>query len=412
MKPWMFVESILFSRFHYQALSLNDISADLSTRYNLSISKQALDDRFNACSVKAVKLMLEKFISGINHGSKLESVFTNFGRIRIKDSTGIQLSENMAGLFPGLGGGSSPAAAKIQLEFDLKTGQILDLSLQPLSKNDYTDAWDTRGDIKTGDLIIRDLGYSSIDMFRSIEESHAHYLSRLKPDTAILEKKRDKYLPLDLKELENYLRKNHLNVAEKQVYIGLRKRIPVRLIILPVPEDKIAERKEKHKCKSKRRLSKNNKRCNDSLSLNLFVTNAPSSMLPLEKIYTLYKIRWQIELIFKAWKSIGQIEKLKKARKDRILTLLYLKLLWIMMNMKVVMAISNIVFNKLKKKISMVKAFKIIYNNSDRLVSALHRRMVLEKYIWSIVSVISQKALTEKRKGKYGSLDILISFIG
>lgn len=356
--------------------------------------------------------MLEKFISGFNHGSKLESVFTNFGRIRIKDSTGIQLSENMADLFPGLGGGSSSAAAKVQLEFDLKTGQILDLSLQPLSQNDYIDAWDTRGDIKTGDLIIRDLGYSSIDMFRFIEESHAHYLSRLKPDIAILEKKGDKYLPLDLKELENSLRKNNLNVTEKQVFIGLRKRIPVRLIILPVPEDKIAERKEKHKCKSKRRLSKNNKRCNDSLSLNIFVTNAPSSMLPLEKIYALYKIRWQIELIFKAWKSIGQIEKLKKARKDRILTLLYLKLLWIMMNMKVVMAISNIVFNKLKKKISMVKAFKIIYNNSDRLVSALHRRMVLERYVWSIVSVISQKALTEKRKGKYGSLDILISFIG
>jgi len=38
--------------------------------------------------------------------------------------------------------------------------------------------------------------------------------------------------------------------------------------------------------------------------LNVFITNVPVKEITAREAYDLYKIRWQIELMFKIWKSI------------------------------------------------------------------------------------------------------------
>ena len=45
---------------------------------------------------------------------------------------------------------------------------------------------------------------------------------------------------------------------------------------------------------------------------NIFITNVPEEVCNAKEITNLYKLRWQIELIFKTWKSIIKIDKLKK----------------------------------------------------------------------------------------------------
>jgi hypothetical protein len=127
MKPWMFIESLLFSKFNYKKLCLNDIAVDFSMKYRLAISKQGIDERFNMSSVKLVKSLLTKMIEQFSLMHQLHSVFSNYRSIRIKDSTSFQLPENLAEFFPGNGGNSSDAVARIQYEFDLKNGKILEM---------------------------------------------------------------------------------------------------------------------------------------------------------------------------------------------------------------------------------------------------------------------------------------------
>lgn len=56
-------------------------------------------------------------------------------------------------------------------------------------------------------------------------------------------------------------------------------------------------------------------------------THAPADWWPKEALGTLYRLRWQVELTFKHWKSLFQIDLLKGSRPERIRCLLYGRLI-------------------------------------------------------------------------------------
>lgn len=65
---------------------------------------------------------------------------------------------------------------------------------------------------------------------------------------------------------------------------------------------------------------------------NTFITNVCCSILPVAVIRKTYYLRWQIELVFKTWKSFFRIDKIKKVKKERLECQLLAKLLWILIN--------------------------------------------------------------------------------
>ena len=38
--------------------------------------------------------------------------------------------------------------------------------------------------------------------------------------------------------------------------------------------------------------------------LNIYVTNTPWEWVPMKQVHELYSLRWQIEIVFKTWKSL------------------------------------------------------------------------------------------------------------
>ena len=64
-----------------------------------------------------------------------------------------------------------------------------------------------------------------------------------------------------------------------------------------------------------------------SLAWSVFVTNIPDTLLSTEQVVLFYRIRWQIELIFKFWKSFCGLESIPALRQERVLTEFYAKLL-------------------------------------------------------------------------------------
>lgn len=57
------------------------------------------------------------------------------------------------------------------------------------------------------------------------------------------------------------------------------------------------------------------------------MTNIPQERLSLEEGFVLTRVRWQIELLFKLWKSQGQVDEWRTANPRRILCEIYAKLL-------------------------------------------------------------------------------------
>jgi len=63
------------------------------------------------------------------------------------------------------------------------------------------------------------------------------------------------------------------------------------------------------------------------LEFSFFMTNVPAKVWSAKVVGTIYRLRWQIELIFKNWKSLLNIDILKGTRTERIKCLVYGRLI-------------------------------------------------------------------------------------
>jgi len=81
------------------------------------------------------------------------------------DSTTFQLPDVLASTYQGSGGSSHTAGVKIQLEYDLLSGQFMHVQSGPGKQNDRTYSSTCLQTVKTGDLCIRDLGYFDLKIF-------------------------------------------------------------------------------------------------------------------------------------------------------------------------------------------------------------------------------------------------------
>ena len=323
-----FLDMLLFTHFNHKELSLNDLSIQLSRRYGIKISKQSIDERFSNKAVNFFKSILEKTLNlSLNRDIKID--FTKYDKVRIKDSTSFQLPENMKDKYPGSGGSSSKAGIKIQFEYDLKNSEILDLSLYPMTIPDMTNAKETIDDVNYNDLIIRDLGYIKIKYLQNIEKQRAFYLNRLHSSTIVYEMKSGKLVEIDFKKLHKQMKKNKLIRIEKEVYVGKKEMYKTRMIIELLPNAVYKERLNKMKKKAKSRKRNISDSYKARIGLNIFITNTE---IPAKKLRLLYTLRWQIELMFKIWKSIGEIDKVKKMKVERFESSLLAKLIWITIN--------------------------------------------------------------------------------
>jgi hypothetical protein len=59
----------------------------------------------------------------------------------------------------------------------------------------------------------------------------------------------------------------------------------------------------------------------------VYVTNAGGELLSIEEVVVLARLRWQIELLFKHWKSDGKLARSRSAKPDRIVAEVFAKLL-------------------------------------------------------------------------------------
>ena len=85
-----------------------------------------------------------------------------------------------------------------------------------------------------------------------------------------------------------------------------------RLIAYRLPEEVRKDRVRRKKLEYKRRYGKiPPKKLLKSLQYSIYITNIPKEKVSAKMIGTLYRIRWQIELIFKEFKSLMKIDSIR-----------------------------------------------------------------------------------------------------
>lgn len=288
-----------------------------------TLSKQAVAKRCSAAAVAFLESILQHVLVGLlDHSPRPGLAPSPFARILLQDSTTLPLSPRLAGLFPGASNQSAvrQASLKIQATLDLLHNRWICFKITPFTSNDQSASSGILEQLHAGDLVIRDLGYFVLGVFRQIHDCGAYFLSRWRHGLRVALPGNP--APLDLLGLLRGLAH-----WDGSVLLG-EDRLPARLIAVRLPEAQAAQRRRKARADRDKRL-RHDPGYYELLGWNIFVTNVPVAMASLDVLTRLYSLRWRIEIIFKAWKSHFRMEQLTNASAQQILIVVVAKLIWI-----------------------------------------------------------------------------------
>ena len=276
-------------------LSLERIAAVISLVAGVSYSKQALAKRLCATVEGFLAQIATALFGDLSQGLRLQGLFGHFNRVLLQDSTVQALPEHLAACFPASGNQHQKKYASLRMQFvtDLLHGAVVKVSLSGFTRNDQAAAADILPLVRPGDLLIRDLGYFSLPVLSQLALQGAFFLSRFKHGVGVYDLHGQ---PLDLAHLlktEGRL--------DREVLLGADK-VRLRLVALPVPESVANTRRRKAK-NQKPHLSPPSQALLFFMGWNIYVTNVPRAVWPAKAFQPLYRLRWRIEIIFKAWKS-------------------------------------------------------------------------------------------------------------
>lgn len=317
-----FAKTLVFGWLSNPDATLEEL-AQTAAAVGVRISPQGLDQRFSEAGAEMMRAVLEAAAAKVVIGEAVGGVLGRFEGVYILDSTTISLPAEFREAWPGCGG-STPASGrsqlKLQVMIDLKRGGMRGPEMSSGRVHDGASGLQAEP-LPPGSLRVTDLGYFSLRRLREMGEQGAYWLS--KPSaTTLFAVPEGQGLDLDV-----LLAQQSLDELDMPVLAGGRERLSCRLVGERVPAHVAQERRRRLRKEAKREGRTPSRVRLARADWTLLITNAPQRLLPLPGAIVLYRARWQIEMLFKRWKSCGGVASWRSRKPWRILCEVYAKLL-------------------------------------------------------------------------------------
>jgi len=217
------------------------------------------------------------------------------------------------------GPGADTTDARVHLQLRLSDLEILDATIEDRTVGESFKRFTWR----SGQLALGDRGYANPPGVAEVVEQGADVLIRVNrgalPMTTPIGEPVD--LMASLRTLKGYASREQRVAIYSREH---RRRIEGRLIAVRL---RPAEA-EKARARLRRELgAKASIVDREAAQYVVLFTSVPASRMSPDMCLQLYRLRWQVELAFKRWKSICHFDRLPNYRDDTILTWLYAKLL-------------------------------------------------------------------------------------
>ena len=283
----------------------------------------------------------------------------------LQDSTTLRLPQVLSAMFPGNHSrGEQKAVARIQSILDLKAMRFINFSLGAFTQNDQSASESIIAEVTKGDLVIRDLGYFAIASFEKLIKAQVHFVSRLRYGVTIADRQGKPILVKDLLKQKRGV--------DRWVLIGSEKKVLVRLVMIPVPAGQAAEKIRKAKQDRDARLN-HSKEYYQWLKFNVYITTVDKDVWTAQQVYKAYRVRWQIEIIFKSWKTGFNLQHILHegcTNEHRVRVTIFLLLLFMCLFMqKIYVRYKNVIENTTNKKISLLKLSIYACNNIKEIIA-------------------------------------------
>lgn len=322
-----FSASTLARTFVFGFLAKSDASdeelAQMAGLCGVPVTPQAIEQRFTARMVTFLEGLFRRATRCVVHSQQvLAPLLERFSDVLLLDSSTITLPPALAQRFPGCGGshGAGTAAVKYQVQWSLKSGALRAIAIEPGRDCDYKTSLQ-RSELPAGSLRIADLGYFDTEVLQRFSREQVYWLSRLQYGTGVFS--RDG-VPLRLLE---WLASQG-PIVDQWILLGSERKVPCRILAWRVPEEVANRRRQKLIAEARRK----NGRTPSAERLAwcdwmILVTNVPAEKLSPREAAVLYRARWQIELLFKRWKSHGRVAELSGSTVERQMVRLWSRLL-------------------------------------------------------------------------------------
>ncbi len=216
-------------------------------------------------------------------GVKRGGLLSEFKGIIIQDGSSFAIKDSLKKVFPGRFTTVSPAAVEIHVTMDLLEGSVQDATLTADTEGEREHLPDA-ATLKDR-LILADRGYFELKYFAEVQQAGGRFIVRSKNSINPLILRARTTQGKRLKRMEGK------NIKE----VKLLKRTPLDLEVE-------WERKE-GPVRCRLIVSWNPK----TKEFGFFATNLPRERYAVADVSRIYRLRWQIELLFKEWKSYANL---------------------------------------------------------------------------------------------------------
>lgn len=287
LRPSDLVASLLASLSQGNVRCLTDLHRALVRDTDAELEYKSFHDRLDDERFPA--LMRDVFLHAANHlvfqalRFSPGSPFTRFRSVLIQDGSSFALHEGLAEAFPGRFKKNSPAAVELHATFDLLANTCEAVAVAPdvLSERAFLPPPSSLA----GYLLLADRGYPSYAYLAALDTAGAAFVMRAKENlaSAVVGIYRDGQLedlerPVALKTL---LKKHPGETLDLIVQVKVEGRVRhFRVVALPS--------KKGH---------------------TILLTNLPQADFTAEMVGLAYRLRWQVELIFREWKSHANLQR-------------------------------------------------------------------------------------------------------
>jgi hypothetical protein len=285
-----------------------------ASAYSEPVTRQGVHQRYTSKAVELSRLVFQHYVHD-SLTAKLPPVLSaklaqHFPAIHVVDSTSFDCPESLAKIFPGCGGAASTANCKVLLRYEYLRSHFEPLALLPGKRSDPGLASWLPAIPQAAELLLIDKGFFKLEALEQIQDRGAYFLIPW-PHAVCL------WLPtptgsrqaLDLASELAHTSEQVPEVSWSAVHLGRAADSPAwRLVAFRLSPESAGRQRAALREAQRKQGRQPTAQALELAGWLILITNAPADKLPTSALSCLYRVRWQIELVFKQCKMVLRLD--------------------------------------------------------------------------------------------------------
>jgi len=395
----LFAQALVFGWLANAQASLENL-AQTAAAVGVAISAQGLDQRCTEAAAVFLEALLGAAVQTVVAADPVAiPLLQRFSAVVVLDCSTIVLPDTLGPWWPGCGGSSpehTSAALKIGVRYDLCHGQLSGPLLCDGRTHESTTPIQS-APLPKGALRLADLGFFDLDVLAALSAQDSYWLARMHRTTAVYDAAGQRWEVLALLAVQG------TQQVDLVISLGVAHHLQARLLAVRVSQEVADQRRRRLRAQARDRGRTPSAASLAWCAWTIFVTNLSPQMLSVREALVLARARWQIELLFKLWKSHGQIDTSRSRKPWRVLTEVYAKLLAMVVQHWLLLTGCWSYPDR-----SLVKAAQTVRQHALHLASALACAPLLCQAIGVIHRCLAAGCRLNRRKTKPNTYQLLL----